>query len=82
MKDLTTDDTMMGLILCVHSVAAWFPPLLSSVINESGFSLQWALASQDFIYGMAIATSFGVGDYETAVRQANRDTSKVDDVKE
>jgi UMF1 family MFS transporter len=73
---------MMGLILCVHSAAAWLPPLLFSVINEAGFSLQWALASQDFIYGMAIATSFGVGDYETAVRQANRDTTKVDDVKE
>jgi hypothetical protein len=52
------------------------------VIDEAGFSLQWALASQDFIYGMAITTSFGVGDYETAVRQANRDTSKIDDVKE
>jgi UMF1 family MFS transporter len=72
---------MMGLILCVHSAAAWLPPLLFSVINEAGFSLQWALASQDFIYGMAIVTSFGVGDYETAVRQA-RDPSNVDDVKE
>jgi UMF1 family MFS transporter len=68
---------MMGLILCVHSAAAWLPPLLFSVINEAGFSLRWALASQDFIYGLAIVTSFGVGDYETAVQQA-RDTSKVD----
>jgi hypothetical protein len=66
----------------VHSAAAWLPPLLFSVINEAGFSLQWALVSQDFIYGMAIATSFGVGGYETAVRQANHDTSNVDDVKE
>lgn len=72
---------MMGLILCVHSAAAWLPPLLFSLINEWGFSLQWALASQDFIYGLAIVTSFGVGDYDTAVRQArdtSRTTSKVD----
>jgi UMF1 family MFS transporter len=70
---------MMGLILCVHSAAAWLPPLLFSVMNEAGFSLQWALASQDVIYGLAIVTSLGVGDYETAVQQA-RDTSKIDAV--
>jgi UMF1 family MFS transporter len=68
---------MMGLILCVHSAAAWLPPLLFSVINEAGFSLQWALASQDVIYGLAIVTSLGVGNYETAVQQA-RDTSKIE----
>lgn len=67
---------MMGLILCVHSMAAWVPPLLFSIMNEAGFSLRWALASQDVLYAFALVASLGVGDYETALAQA-RDTSKL-----
>jgi MFS-type transporter involved in bile tolerance (Atg22 family) len=67
------ESEMMGLILCVHSAAAWLPPLLFSLTNEAGLSLRWALAPQDVL---SLVSSLGVGDYETALEQA-RGASKI-----
>lgn len=66
---------MMGVILCVHSAAAWVPPLLFSAVNEAGYSLQWALLSQNALLLSALVLSSGIGAYDEAVRQA-RDPRK------
>jgi MFS-type transporter involved in bile tolerance (Atg22 family) len=61
---------IMGVIICVHSALAWIPPLLFGVINEAGWSLQWAVASQDLLLVLALVVSSGIGDFEDAVQQA------------
>lgn len=63
---------MMGVLLCVHMSFSWLPPLLFSIINEAGYSLRWALASDNLLLLIALFISWYIGDYKRAVEQANR----------
>jgi len=66
----------MGVILAVHNLLAWLPPLLFSVLNEAGFSLRWAVASQDLILVLSLIVSLGIGEYDTAVEEARSPSYK------
>lgn len=61
---------LMGLIVCVHTAMAWLPPLLFSTINEWGWSLRWAMVSQNLLLATAFGFSLLMGDYDTAVAEA------------
>ena len=40
---------MMGLLVSVHTALAFIPPLLFSVVTQLGYSLQWAVFSQNIL---------------------------------
>lgn len=48
---------VMGVLLSVHASTSWIPPFLFSVVNEAGYSLGWALASEIFLFSIALLCS-------------------------
>ena len=61
---------LMGLAIAIHTSCAWVPPFLFSAMNEAGYNLRWALASQDVLLFLALVGTIGIGKFESAVAHA------------
>eukprot|EP00934_Nitzschia_sp_Nitz4_P003804 Nitzschia sp. Nitz4//scaffold232_size35869//2212//3840//NITZ4_007802-RA/size35869-processed-gene-0.1-mRNA-1//1//CDS//3329543315//3794//frame0 len=64
---------LMGVFICASQVLAWLPPMVFSIMNEFGFSLQvgmFALTGYFFL-SLAILTAW-LGDYNDAVLHAKQ----------
>eukprot|EP00977_Amphora_coffeiformis_P017238 scaffold5532_cov180-Amphora_coffeaeformis.AAC.5 len=62
----------MGLSVSIHTALAFVPPLLSSVITQLGYSLEWAVFSQNILLVLALLASYMIGPFDRAVAQARR----------
>ena len=69
---------MMGLLVAVHTALAFIPPLLFSVVTQLGYSMQWAIFSQNILLVCAISASCMIGPFEGAVAQARRPAASFD----
>ena len=69
---------MMGLLVAVHTALAFIPPLLFSVVTQLGYSMQWAIFSQNILLICAISASCMIGPFEGAVAQARRPAASFD----
>lgn len=59
----------LGLILCIHTLAAWLPPFLFTAINQLGLGIRLSLSSAVFLLTAAILSSFAIGSYDDAAKQ-------------
>ena len=66
---------MMGLLVSVHTALAFIPPLLFSVVTQLGYSMEWAVFSQNTLLLLALSASYMIGPYDRAVAQARRPAS-------
>ena len=59
---------MMGIFLLLGQVLTWLPPLIFTLLNESGVSMGVGLASLAFFFFCAALALVGMGSYEDALR--------------
>lgn len=74
LSPLGQEAEMMGLVISVHTAAAWVPPFLFSAMNEAGYSLRLALAAQDVLLLAALLCTRRVGMFERALAEARGET--------
>jgi hypothetical protein len=65
----------MGLYLFVNQILAFLPPFLFSLLNETGFSMRWGLASLNvfFVFGLIFLSC--LGNYQHAMDRAQNCSS-------
>jgi UMF1 family MFS transporter len=61
---------LMGCYICAGQMLAWLPPLVFTIMNESGFSMRVGLFALTFYFAISFVILFLVGDYEDAVQHA------------
>lgn len=61
---------LMGCYICACQMLSWLPPLVFSVMNESGLSMRIGLLSLTFYFMVSFGVLFLVGDYDEAVAHA------------
>ncbi|GAX29190.1 hypothetical protein FisN_28Lh018 [Fistulifera solaris] len=59
---------MMGIFLLVGQILTWLPPLIFTLLSESGVSLGVGLASLAVFFFCAVLALCGMGNYEAALR--------------
>lgn len=67
------DSTMewMGVFLFACQILCFVPPLVFTVLNEVGWSMQWGLASLILFFAVGMWGLIGMGDYSRAITAAN-----------
>ena len=60
----------MGTYICACQMLSWLPPLIFSVMNETGFSMRAGLFTLTFYFAVSFCILFFVGDYKEAVAHA------------
>jgi MFS-type transporter involved in bile tolerance (Atg22 family) len=61
---------LMGTYICACQMLSWLPPLVFSVMNETGFSMRAGLFTLTFYFAVSFVILFFVGDYNEAVAHA------------
>lgn len=61
---------LMGTYICACQMLSWLPPLVFSVMNETGFSMRIGMISLTIYFAASIVILFFVGDYSEAVAHA------------
>lgn len=61
---------LMGTYICACQVLSWLPPLVFSMLNESGYSMRLGVTSLAVFMFISFLILFLVGDYEEAVAHA------------
>jgi len=66
------DTELMGVFLFAGQVLTWLPPLIFTMLNESGVNPRVGIGIQSVFFLLAILSLHGVGNYEKAVATAGR----------
>ena len=61
---------LMGCYICACQMLSWLPPLVFSIMNESGLSMRLGLLSLTFYFTVSFGLLFLVGGYDEAVAHA------------
>jgi MFS-type transporter involved in bile tolerance (Atg22 family) len=67
----------MGIYIFSGSVLAWLPPLLFSLLNEFGASMNIGLASLNVFFVGGFALLYTIGDYDEAVVLAQNEDDEI-----
>mmetsp|Transcript_32673 Transcript_32673/g.48382 ORF Transcript_32673/g.48382 Transcript_32673/m.48382 type:complete len:506 (+) Transcript_32673:158-1675(+) len=57
----------MGLFLFACQILSFLPPLLFTIFNEAGWSMQWGMASLNIFFLLGLVGLCGIGDYSKAL---------------
>jgi len=58
---------LMGMFLLCNQVLSWLPPLVFTVLNESGFPMSYGLASLNIYFFVGFLFLMAMGNYSQAV---------------
>jgi len=61
----------MGVFLFACQILCFVPPLVFTILNEAGWSMQWGLASLILFFAIGLWGLIGMGDYSKATVAAN-----------
>jgi len=65
---------MMGIYICCGQVLLWLPPMIFTILNESGVDIRYGLFSQSVFYYLAILFLLSVGSFENALKETHGDS--------
>ena len=72
------DSEMMGIFLFTRSFLAWIPPLMFTMLNESGVDQRYILIALSIFFLFALGSCILIGNFAEAV--ASTETVKEDQV--
>jgi hypothetical protein len=67
----------MGIYIFSGSVLAWLPPLLFTLLNEFGISMNIGLASLNVFFVGGFALLYMIGDYDEALILAQNENGGI-----
>mmetsp|Transcript_20340 Transcript_20340/g.47297 ORF Transcript_20340/g.47297 Transcript_20340/m.47297 type:complete len:121 (-) Transcript_20340:133-495(-) len=64
----------MGIMMFATAIFTWLPPLVFSILNESGVNMAWGLASLNLYFIVAMLCLLQIGNYTSARSEASNVT--------
>lgn len=61
---------LMGVYICACQILSWLPPLVFTIMNESGISMRIGLLTLNAYFLISFVILFFVGDYQEALEHA------------
>ncbi|KAI2513628.1 Vacuole effluxer Atg22-like protein [Fragilaria crotonensis] len=61
---------LMGVYICACQILSWLPPLVFTIMNESGISMRIGLLTLNAYFLISFVILFFVGDYQAALEHA------------
>ena len=61
---------LMGMMMLAAVALSWLPPLVFSLLNESGVSMAWGLVSLNLYFVLSIVCLAQIGNYQDARMEA------------